>query len=95
MIIIDLTYTVPLDFVEKHLEDHRRFLHTYYQNGTFIASGRKEPRTGGIILAHGSPEEIEQIIENDPFKKNQIAQYTFTQFIPTMASEDFTSLIEE
>lgn len=94
MIIVDINYIAPMHLVEEYLEEHRAFLHTYYHDGTFIASGRKEPRTGGIILARGSQENIEQIVNQDPFKKNKIAEYTFTQFIPTMADENLTSLIE-
>ena len=50
MFIVNLTYIKPLDAVEKYLEKHIDFLNQYYTKGLFIASGRKNPRTGGIIL---------------------------------------------
>ena len=50
MFIVNLTYIKSLDEVEKHLEKHIDFLNQYYTKGLFIASGRKNPRTGGIIL---------------------------------------------
>ena len=50
MFIVNLTYIKPLDEVEKFLEKHIDFLNQYYTKGHFIASGRKNPRTGGIIL---------------------------------------------
>ena len=50
MFIVNLTYIKPLDTVEKFLEKHIDFLNQYYTKGHFIASGRKNPRTGGIIL---------------------------------------------
>ena len=50
MFIVNLTYIKPLDEVEEFLEKHIDFLNQYYTKGHFIASGRKNPRTGGIIL---------------------------------------------
>lgn len=50
MFIVSLTYVKPLAKVEKHLNDHIAYLEKYYKTGKFICSGRKNPRTGGIIL---------------------------------------------
>jgi uncharacterized protein YciI len=50
MFIIDLNYIVPLEQLDKHMTDHVKFLHKYYKQNVFVASGRKVPRTGGIIL---------------------------------------------
>lgn len=94
MFIIDLTYLAPLNIVEEYLDEHRNFLTRHYETGTFIASGRKEPRTGGIILARGSKAEIEHLIEDDPFKKNGVAQYSLLEFIPTMTDQKSVSLLE-
>ena len=45
--VLDLTYVAGLDLVEQHLEAHRDYLTHNYAAGHFLASGRKEPRTGG------------------------------------------------
>ena len=47
LFMVSLQYKVPLSMVEQHLPAHRFFLEQQYQAGTFIASGPKEPRTGG------------------------------------------------
>ena len=76
MFIINLTYIEPLEVVEKHLQEHINFLNHYYAEGLFIASGRKSPRTGGIILMQAENKEVvQEIIRQDPFYKNKIAQY--------------------
>ncbi len=50
MYIVSLTYHRPIEEVESHLEGHIAWLKHYFQAGSFIASGRKNPRTGGVIL---------------------------------------------
>jgi len=39
------------------------------------------PRTGGIILVQAkTKEEVESIINEDPFIKNKLAEYSITEF---------------
>lgn len=88
MFIIQLTYTRPLTEIDQLLEEHTQFLKKYYAEGIFMLSGRKHPRTGGIILAKAeSIVEIEKIITEDPFHRHGLADYTITEFLPTMASK--------
>ena len=82
MFVVELTYIKPLEEVELYLEQHRSFLAQCYERGLFLASGPKVPRTGGMILVKGdiSKEQLEALIEEDPFKQQDIAQYTITEF---------------
>ena len=82
MILIELNYKVELPTVEQHTAEHRAWLDEQYQKGLFLLSGPKNPRTGGFILALGNDKlQLEQLIQQDPFYKKQIADYTFTEFI--------------
>ncbi|MFD0694485.1 YciI family protein [Paenibacillus sp. GCM10027628] len=57
----------------------------------FIFSGRKIPRTGGVILANLSTrQEVDSIIGNDPFYVNHVANYEIIEFQPTMFDEEFS-----
>ncbi|MFT5950184.1 MAG: hypothetical protein ACI9BN_000422 [Francisella sp.] len=78
--IIDLRYLVDEDEVVKVRPAHREFLDSGYENGTFIASGPKADKTGGVILAKGDINEIKIFIKNDPFLINKIAKYSFSSF---------------
>ena len=94
MFVIQLNYKKSLHDVEKHIEGHREFLKRNYSEGKFLLSGRKEPRTGGIILAVSDTRaEIENIIRVDPFYTNEIAEYVITEFIPSMAEPHYLGLI--
>lgn len=95
MFIILLDYIVPLEQVDGFLEEHVCFLKKQYEKKVFIASGRKIPRTGGVILAKAKNEkEINAIIEQDPFFKNRIATYSVTEFLPSMTLPEFNGLNE-
>ena len=84
MYIVNLNYIKEVSEVEKHLEEHIKFLEKYYEMGKFICSGRKNPRTGGVILLNAeSLSEVESIILEDPFNANEIAEYKITEFFPT------------
>ena len=51
MYIVSLNYVKAVSEVEKYLEEqYKNFLEKYYEMGKFICSGRKNPRTGGVIL---------------------------------------------
>ncbi|MDC7225102.1 MAG: YciI family protein [Spirochaetales bacterium] len=68
MFIISLNYKADLQEVDKHLEAHGEYLKEEYRKGNFIASGRKVPRTGGVILSRIEEEgELEEVLRRDPF----------------------------
>ena len=91
MFVIELTYKKAMSDVEKHLEAHRAFLDEYYAKGVLVASGPKNPRDGGIILAREMERaELEKILALDPFWKEEIASFRITDFAVTKKSENFT-----
>lgn len=90
MYIIELTYKKAMSEVEKYLEAHRSFLDVYYSKGVLVASGPKNPRDGGILLASEIDRtELEQILSHDPFWIEQIADFKITEFAVTKRSANF------
>ena len=96
MFIVSLTYNCPLEEIDRHLEAHVAYLKQQYADGHFIASGRKVPRTGGVILAKvKNREELEAILGKDPFNIAGIADYEITEFVASMAATGFKNLKEQ
>ncbi|WP_198955500.1 YciI family protein [Frankia sp. CcI49] len=95
LFILDLTYTADLTEVERYMDGHREFLRRNYDAGLFLASGRKEPRTGGIILTAGDRSTIEQIIETDPFQRHGVVSYAITEFFPTTTGPQLAAFRHE
>jgi uncharacterized protein YciI len=93
MFVIVLTYVKPLEEVERLLDDHNVYLDRNYQAGRFIASGRQEPRTGGVILARAaSAAEIHATVAEDPFVRAGIANPEIIEFVPSRHAAGFEAL---
>ncbi|MBL0740820.1 YciI family protein [Chryseolinea lacunae] len=94
MFIIDLHYIVPLEQLDAHMPEHVAFLRKYYAQNVFVASGRKVPRTGGIILAlASSKEDVEAIMAEDPFTLHGLAKITITEFLTSQYHPDLKRLV--
>lgn len=94
MFIVSLTYTSPLEEIERFLPEHITFLDEQYSLKKFLLSGRKVPRTGGVILATAeSRDELDAIIANDPFYREGLANYEVTEIIPTKSAAALESLL--
>ncbi len=95
MFIVDLKYIVPLEELDGHMEAHIQYLKKYYEQNVFVASGRKVPRTGGIILALAKDEEaLKKILMEDPFYKHLLADFTITQFLTSQYHPDLELLLK-
>jgi uncharacterized protein YciI len=92
MFLVRLTYIEPLEAVDALIPAHREFLQEMYQAGTFLLSGRTEPRDGGIILASASSmKELQSVLARDPFQA--VAKYQIIEFFPSLAGPAFQSLV--
>lgn len=93
MFVILLNYVKPLSEVDRFVPEHIAFLDRYYASGHFQLSGRKEPRTGGVILSNAQTrDEIESIIMHDPFHREQIAEYEIVEFLPMKSAPELKHL---
>lgn len=92
MFIISLTYTAPLDAVDRHVDGHMAWVKAGYAEGLFLASGRKVPRTGGVILARGERQAVEAYCARDPFVVNGVAEVAVTEMVVSMTAEGLEGL---
>lgn len=93
MIIASLTYKVPLEAVDNHLEAHREWLQEALSAGMLAVAGRKIPRTGGVLISTAPRADFEACCARDPFAVHGVADYVFTEFSPTAAGGDFAFLL--
>jgi uncharacterized protein YciI len=95
MYIVNLNYLKPVSEVDAHVVAHRAFLDEYYARGVFIASGPRNPRDGGVIIAssHASRAELDEILAKDPFSQHGIASYQVTEFVPTKHHPMLTAIL--
>lgn len=87
MFVISITYTKSTREIDALLTAHRQFLTEQYAAGVFLMSGRKVPRSGGVIIADAPDRAaLEAIIENDPFYVDGVATYDIIEFVPSMTA---------
>jgi len=93
MYIVSLNYIQPLEQVDMLINQHIEWLERNYQLGYFMASGRKQPRTGGVILVNGMPkQQLEHILQQDPFQA--VAEYSITEVHFSKVQADLVALKE-
>ena len=94
MFLIELTYTHDLTEIDAHMAAHVVFLKKHYAAGHFLVSGRKIPRDGGLILAVGrSRQQIESIIQEDPFYQRGLAEFRIVEFRASPRAPDLPKRI--
>lgn len=86
--VVVLTYVKPLQEVDAQIPEHVKWLKRGYAEGVFLASCRRIPRNGGVILAKcDSIESLEERLSQDPFQKLKIAEAEIIPFDASMRSE--------
>jgi uncharacterized protein YciI len=82
--LVLLTYTAPVARIDELLEAHRAWLDEHFASGTFLASGPRVPREGGVVVARaGSREEVLALVADDPFAREGVARHDVVEFAPT------------
>jgi uncharacterized protein YciI len=95
MFVIELSYKATLTRIDAHMSAHVRFLKKYYTSGHFLVSGRKIPRDGGIIVAVGkSRDEIESLMQEDPFVAHGLADFRVIEFRASQRADDMPKRVE-
>ncbi|HEY4074321.1 MAG TPA: YciI family protein [Herbaspirillum sp.] len=88
MFIISFTYTKSASEIDPLLTAHRQYLQEHFASGVFLMSGRKVPRSGGIILTDAIDRvDLEAIMQEDPYFIGDVATYEITEFVPSMTAE--------
>ena len=93
MFVLLLTYVRPLPEVDALMREHVGWLKEHYAAGRFVVSGRRIPRTGGVILARGDDrDEIEALAATDPFVRGGVATCEVVQFRASQTAPGFDAL---
>lgn len=94
MFIVSLEYQVSLEEVDLFIPEHVEFLNKQYELGHFQLSGRKNPRTGGVILSTlSNRKKLDMLLTEDPFYRENIAKYEVIEMLPAKASKEFEFLL--
>ncbi|QWF82194.1 YciI family protein [Amycolatopsis sp. CA-230715] len=89
MFVVLQTYTAPIEEIDYVLPDHAEWLTKQYENGHFLASGKRNPCTGGVIVTRPMPRgKLDAILATDPFALQHLASYEVIEFSPTRTAPE-------
>ena len=91
--IVTLTYTAPLDDIDRHMAAHVAWLTRGFDEGLFLLAGRQVPRTGGAILIRGHKPEVAALAASDPFVTAGVATAAVTELAVSFAADAVADLI--
>ena len=93
MFVLLLTYVRPLPEVDALMREHVAWLNEQYDAGRFLVSGRRIPRTGGVIVARGDDRaQIEALAATDPFVSGGVATCEVIQVRASQTAAGLDSL---
>ncbi len=94
MFLIELTYQLPWEEVQKYVVEHRAFLGRYYEARELLVSGPKANKTGGIILSlQTNRAAVDELIHHDPFYVKGVAKYTVSEFAAVKFQPEIQELL--
>ena len=87
MFIVTITYLKPGEEIDALMPGHVEWRKKGYADGLFIASGRRVPRTGGVILARSGDEQaLRDNLARDPFVTHGAARSDVVEFTASMTA---------
>ncbi len=93
MFIVTLTYLKPVQDVDALMAGHIAWLDEGYASGLFVASGRRVPRTGGVILARSGDEAaLRAFLARNPFAVHEAARLDVVEFVASRALPELDAL---
>lgn len=79
----------PSNAVNALLNGHRAWLKQYAEAGNFLLFGPYDNHQGGLILAQADSEEaLKDILAEDVFYHNGLADYQVTAFSPRLINAE-------
>ncbi|MEO9038197.1 MAG: YciI family protein [Gemmatimonadaceae bacterium] len=87
-----IRYRRPLDEVLAVTERHRAYLRDLKEDGTLVASGPMDPRSGGILLLNIPDDDVigalDRVRDGDPYVTFGLAQYELIPWNVNTGKED-------
>ncbi len=91
--VVVITYVAPLKAIDAAMAAHVAWLTKGYEQGVLLASGRRTPRTGGVILMRGEQAAVEAVAATDPFVEAGLSTIEVLSFTASMAAPALAGLL--
>ncbi|MFJ8160614.1 YciI family protein [Streptomyces sp. NPDC096136] len=93
MFVVTVTYTAPLDEVDRWRPAHGDWLNQLISRRALLVAGRQVPLVGGVYLAPGMPvEELDRLLATDPYVLAGVAVHGIVEFTPLLVAAGLEDL---
>ena len=94
MYILYINFTKSLQDAQPVFPAHLEFIDAHIKTGEFLLSGGLAGKPAGVVLANiGNEDELKALIAEDPFVREQVADYEVIEFKPSRYHESLAALI--
>ncbi|MFF4037395.1 YciI family protein [Streptomyces sp. NPDC001816] len=93
MFVVTVTYTAPLDEVNRWRPAHGEWLNDLIARRLLLMAGRRPQWVGGVYVAPGmQAEEIDRLLATDPYLVNGVAEHHVVEFTPLLVAAGLEEL---
>jgi uncharacterized protein YciI len=92
MIVVLLSYKVPVERVDEVRPAHLAWLREGVADGRVLLAGRQVPLTGGMFILRGTIEAARAWAATDPFATEGVADYQFIEVAPSVLAPGLEAL---
>lgn len=95
MFIVLLKFSGNRERMGEFMEPHKSWLKQGLDDGVFLLAGSLQPARGGGILAHNiSREDLEKLVDSDPFVAERIVTAEILEISPSKTDERLAFLLD-
>jgi uncharacterized protein YciI len=94
MFIVLLKFAANKDQAGRHMEGHKAWLQSGFDDGVFLLAGSLQPQRGGAILAQGtSLADLQDRVNDDPFVTENVVTAEILEIAPSRADDRLRFLL--
>lgn len=94
MFVVLLKFSSNRANASQFMDGHNAWLKDGFDKGVFHLAGTIQPKLGGAILAlDATLEEIQRIVERDPFVAEGVVSAEIIEITPSKVSEQLSFLL--
>ena len=96
MFLVLLRFSRNKANASQFMDGHNAWLKDGFDKGFFHLAGTIQPKLGGAILGHNmAPEDLQQLVQEDPLVAEGVVSAEIIQITPSMASAQLGFLLED
>ncbi|MCR4376960.1 MAG: YciI family protein [Rhodospirillales bacterium] len=95
MFVVLLKFSGKKDQAGRHMEGHKSWLQSGFDDGVFVVAGSLQPNQGGAVIVYNtSRDALRKRVEADPFVAEGVVKAEILEISPFRAEERLAFLLD-